>query len=151
MKLFSLLQLGHSSLEIVGLILPDICMHMDMFVFRHVLELMSVWAVASLILFINGQSDAHRQDWCYLATLCSDCDQMVSFYHYTLHNIICLSHIPDSVPSHLCLILSCPWNMLVSCMQKPTRQRHQFFWKGEKLVNPQSDNDKWFTLAGTLH
>lgn len=54
MKLFNLLQLGHSSLEIVGLILPDISMHMDMFVFRHVLELMSVWAIAWLILFIMG-------------------------------------------------------------------------------------------------
>lgn len=48
--------------------------------------------------FHYGQSDAHPQDLCYLAALCSGCDQMASFYHHTLHNIICLSHIPGSIP-----------------------------------------------------
>lgn len=53
--------------------------------------------------------------------------------------LICLSHIPDSIPSHLFLILSCPWNMLVSCMQKLTIQRSRsFFWKKKKQQKTQA-------------
>lgn len=34
--------------------LTDSSIHMTVFVFRHVLELISIWAIASLILFIMG-------------------------------------------------------------------------------------------------